>query len=298
MGKIKNFFKKYLLGFTLGLISGSLVMVYAQTYFPSNQTTYDNSTSGMAATNVQGAIDELYNVCFPPKTGGDAILDDVDIVTSGDGLYQDEYENCRYLYKGANPNNYITFNDELAGWRIISVECDGTIKIMKTDSIGNLRWDDTSNSWTNSAYLNTYLNSTYYNELNNVSQSKIISHAFGVGAVTYGSNDLAEQINEENDTIWNGKIGLVTASEYIRTNSNINCNTAYLNDWNYNICKNTNWMYTSSFNWWTLSTVSFNSVKFFCNVPIVSLAFPIDAFTSAVIFSRSSSCSVSNVSNF
>ena len=52
MGKIKKFLKKYLIGFTLGLISGSLVMVYAQTNFPSNQTTYDNSNSGMQATNV------------------------------------------------------------------------------------------------------------------------------------------------------------------------------------------------------------------------------------------------------
>ena len=51
--KIKLFSKKYLIGFALGLISGSLVMVYAQTYFPSNQTTYDNSTSGMQATDVQ-----------------------------------------------------------------------------------------------------------------------------------------------------------------------------------------------------------------------------------------------------
>ena len=38
-------------------------------------------------------------------------------VTSGDGLYKDTYETGRYVYKGANPNNYITFNNEL--WRII-----------------------------------------------------------------------------------------------------------------------------------------------------------------------------------
>ena len=37
------------------------------TYFPSNQVTYENSESGMQATDVQGAIDELYNTCFPPK---------------------------------------------------------------------------------------------------------------------------------------------------------------------------------------------------------------------------------------
>ena len=30
-------------------------------------------------------------------------------VTTGEGLYADEYEDGRYIYKGANPNNYITF---------------------------------------------------------------------------------------------------------------------------------------------------------------------------------------------
>ena len=128
--KIKEFSKKYLIGFTLGLISAGIVVVYAETYFPSNQTTYDNSASGMQATDVQGAIDELYNTCFPPS-GGDTILDNTDIVTSGDGLYKDEYEDGRYLYRGANPNNYIKFNNEL--WRIISLEKDGTIKIRRND---------------------------------------------------------------------------------------------------------------------------------------------------------------------
>ena len=38
--------------------------------------------------------------------------------------------------KGPNPNNYVTFNNEEAGWRIISINSDGTIKIMRTESIG------------------------------------------------------------------------------------------------------------------------------------------------------------------
>ena len=120
INKIKEFSKKYLIGFTLGLLTSGIVVVCAATYFPSNQTTYDNGTTGMSATNVQTAIDELYNTGFPPKAG-DTILDNVDIVTSGDGLYKDEYEDGKYTYKGANPNNYITFNDETAGWLAHSI---------------------------------------------------------------------------------------------------------------------------------------------------------------------------------
>ncbi len=53
------------------------------------------------------------------------------VVTTGDGLYVDLTENERYIYKGGNPNNFIKFNDEL--WRIISVEKDGSLKIIRAN---------------------------------------------------------------------------------------------------------------------------------------------------------------------
>ena len=45
----------------MGLIFGT-AGVYAATYFPSDDVTYDNSESGLSSTDVQGAIDELYGV--------------------------------------------------------------------------------------------------------------------------------------------------------------------------------------------------------------------------------------------
>ncbi len=57
------------------------------------------------------------------------------VVTSGDGLYVDKYNDGRYVYKGGNPNNFIKFNDEL--WRIISVEKDGTLKIIRVNPLDN-----------------------------------------------------------------------------------------------------------------------------------------------------------------
>ena len=158
--KIKKIIKGYLPGFITGIIVCGTVSVIAATYFPSSDVTYDNSNTGMSSTNVQRAIDELYNVCFPPKTGGEWVLDNTDLVTSGDGLYKDEYEDGRYFYKGSNPNNYVTFNNEVSGWRIISIEKDGSIKIMRNNSIGNQTWNSSnSNNWARPASLNTYLNS-------------------------------------------------------------------------------------------------------------------------------------------
>ena len=247
--KTKEFLKKYLIGFVLGVVSAGVVIVYAETYFPSNDVTYDNTESGLASTNVQGAIDELYGVCFP--SAGDQIIEDA-------GLEKDPYE-CRYFFTGANPNNYITFNDETAGWRIMSVECDGTIKIIRNESIEKMAWDSSnSNNWARPASLNTYLNSTYYNELNSIAQSQIVAKDWSIGKIADDNKDLADQINDENGTKWNGKIALATASEYIRSNSNKNsCGSFYLINSDYFMrCRNTTWMYYSSDWWWTLSPLS------------------------------------------
>ncbi len=65
------------------------------------------------------------------------------VVTTGDGLYVDNTVDGRYVYKGANPNNYIKLGNDL--YRIISVEKDGTIKVIRRKSIGGIAWDDDSN---------------------------------------------------------------------------------------------------------------------------------------------------------
>ena len=247
MKNFKEFIKKYLIGFILGMLSAGVVSVIAVTYFPSNQTTYDNSASGLSSTNVQGAIDELYNVCFPPSAG-DSILNNVDIVTSGDGLYKDEYEDGKYTYKGANPNNYVTFNNETAGWRIISINSDGTIKIMKDGNIGNIAWDTANSSnWATPTSLNTYLNGTYYSSLNSTAQSQITTGNFNIGEVNNRETNLSNIISSEQSSKWNGKVGLPTASEYIRSNSNQrDCAKMDFG----NSCASTTWMMPNTDAWW------------------------------------------------
>ena len=216
--KIKLFSKKYLIGFALGLISGSLVMVYAQTYFPSNQTTYDNSTSGMQASDVQGAIDELYNVCFPPK-GSDTITNL--LPSNPDELYEDEHGDIRYY--GANPNNYVSFNNEL--WRIIGV-IDGKIKIIRNESIGDYTWaSNNSNNWNNSS-LKSYLNGDYYNSINGTYKNMISEETYYLGGSTssnfqsltasgyYNAERDSSQVYSGNPTSTTQYIGLMYPSDY------------------------------------------------------------------------------------
>ena len=80
-----------------------------------------------------------------------------DVVTSGDGLYADSTETGRYVYRGANPNNYITLGTDT--YRIIAIESDNTLKVIKNGSIGsnvfdipNARHSTTSTDYCNSAY--------------------------------------------------------------------------------------------------------------------------------------------------
>ena len=245
----KYYIKKNIIGFIVGVILCTGTFVYAAVTFPSNEVSYDNTESGLSSTNVQTAIDELYNTCFPKA--GEQIIENA-------GLEKDEYE-CRYFFTGGNPNNYVTFNNEKAGWRIISIECDGTIKIMRDLSIGLMAWDTSnSNNWARPATLNTYLNGTYYNGLNNTAKSQIVASNFSIGAVEWDNNNMSTQVSNENVTKWYGNVALPTMSEYIRTNSNKSaCGTFNLINSNYSSCVNTGWMDTSiAARWWTLSPYS------------------------------------------
>ena len=126
---------------------------------------------------------------------------------------------------------------------------------MKEESIGLMAWDSSnSNNWVN-ASLKTYLNGTYYNGLNSTAKNQIVAKNFSIGSVTWGNNDLATQINNENSNKWYGNIALPTVSEYIRTNSDKgNCGTASTINSNYRKCVNTGWL--DNENWWTLSPYS------------------------------------------
>ncbi len=142
-------------------------------------------------------------------------------VTSGDGLYKDTYETGRYIYKGANPENYILFNNEL--WRIISIEIDSTLKIIKNEPLENAMAYDTNgqNSFTNST-LSIYLNSGYYETL--IEKDKIVAGNFYSGILEpYTDKSITQIINLEKQEIFNDKIGLLSFSEYMKGSNNNEC---------------------------------------------------------------------------
>ena len=96
------------------------------------------------------------------------------IVDGNDTLVNDETEDNNLRYVGANPNNYVSFNNEL--WRIIGVmnnietesgETKSLVKIIRADSLGKYSWD-TSASEINSGFgVNEWSQADLMQELNN-----------------------------------------------------------------------------------------------------------------------------------
>ncbi len=241
------------------------------------------------------------------------------VITTGDGLYKDTYETNRYIYRGATPDNYIEFNGEL--WRIISIENDNTLKIIKQQSITSMVYDpgyttsiegitnansmegtrytsdntdycyysssttsyygcnvwgskttmldangnnitkmpkQTGNSTTynlpdKEAYINTYLNETYYNSLSENIQNKITTHIFNVGLLDYTSGQtLTKDISLEKTYTWKGKIGLANATDYVRASTDSSCTSAYVGSESPYPCKNGNFLFNST-DWWTMT---------------------------------------------
>ena len=86
-----------------------------------------------------------------------------EIVPTGDGLYESTTDPGRLIYRGANPNNYINIKEDGTNntlYRIVSYEPDGTIKVVRNESIGNKAWD-AQNARYSDGTNNTYCTSEY-----------------------------------------------------------------------------------------------------------------------------------------
>ena len=186
-----------------------------------------------------------------------------------------------YRYRGANPKNYVTFNNET--WRIIGVfpTDDGTgnienrIKLIRNESIGNKYWDtntSNSNNWARPATINTELNTTYLNSLDSTSTSMIGNTKYYLGGkyLTYNNgyadtplqfysyerkiqNTTSNEFyNGTNPNSWVGKLGLMYLSDYGYASSNCENKRIYDSNSSSNdirACNGTNWLFNNDFQW-------------------------------------------------
>ena len=289
-------------------VGKSAILTVKVTYDPSVTKQPDNLTSTLKVT-----LDFVQNngdiVPISGKTTTDLIAE---TVTTGDGLYIDDTITGRYVYRGVNPDNYIQLGSDM--YRIMAVEKDGTLKVIKNESIGNIPFDPSyftsisgvtaaysvtgtrySNTSTDycyqnsgaenyyfgckvwgskttmldssgnnitqmpreiggteynlpekEAYINTYLNSTWLNTLSKDVQNKITNHIFNVGLVQSDETSLLNTVAQEQTYKWQGKVGLMNASDYVKASTNSACTSVSANMSNsscYNNSQVHNWIY-------------------------------------------------------
>ena len=171
-----------------------------------------------------------------------------------------------YRYIGANPDNYIQFNNEL--WRIIGI-FDGQLKIIRNESLGYMQWDSNGvNDWS-TASLQTYLNNGYYGGIDQEDQSKVDGNfTWKLGGSSNASitpqefyeGERGTEVYEGNSTEWIGSIALMYASDYGfatsggSTTNRSSCLTKSLYSWKSSIeCYNNSWLYNNSTAQWTLT---------------------------------------------
>ena len=174
-----------------------------------------------------------------------------------DGLKKDNTSDENIRYYGSNPNNYVSFNNEL--WRIIGI-FGNNVKLVRSEKLGNLSWDSSEssvnsgwgvNEWSQ-ADLQVYLNKMYYggtsvtcyngennttttcptNKLDDASKSLIDNHTWNTGAIDVTDTTIVNQETFALNTVpfYNAERGNVTGkicSSGIACNDTVNRTTEW-----------------------------------------------------------------------
>ena len=222
------------------------------------------------------------------KGGLELVTHEIDNTLQVDNKFATEY---RYRGGDSVVNNYVTFNNET--WRIIGIipteDTNGNVenrfKIIRDTSIGNMKWNTTKDTTTNTynnwvtGTLNTYLNNDYYNTLttdakNMIGTAKYYPGGYKDSKITSDVMWQYERKNEANRTGYysgtnpimqndaNKKIALMYASDYGYAASK-ECTS---NLYDYDVlasCKTTNNWLDKSAATWLLPQRSDNSSRAF-----------------------------------
>mgnify|MGYP004663841807 FL=1 len=191
------------------------------------------------------------------------------VVTSGSGLYQDAYEGTggvRFIYRGTGPNNYFKVGSDSVMWRIVAIEPDGTLKIVRNEnytSAGTITWGSVSNfAGSGFATSGEAFNQKLYSDVPDGGNSKYtqVYHMVAnknwpcgtIPTVTPG-NSMATTIAQERNTSTcnvladgsGSSIGLLSISDFLRASSNSTCTSMAASRTSTSNCNN-NWLTRSS----------------------------------------------------
>ena len=134
-------------------------------------------------------------------------------------LAYDDYGNLRFV--GANPCNYVTFNGETAGWRIIGV-IDGKVKLIRNEAIGSYSLDTSASGVNNGYGINqwgesgTYTGADLMKLLNPGFDTNLAEDSSGNAITgTYVNNSL--YWNKQSGNCYNGRRNAYTTCDFTST---------------------------------------------------------------------------------
>ena len=221
----------------------------------------------------------LASVCNPDENLSECIINYYNATGDMDnGLYYhtsslaNSAGDNSYRYAGANPNNYVCFGSDAATcpednlYRIIGV-FDGEVKLIKSTSYGNYVWESDfsgqGNTWnaTTKPDIYTTLNTTYLNSLGNTWSSKIATHSYEVGGMTYQNGYESNAQTAYNYEVGANKagycesmkIGLMYVSDYYYGATNTYWTYPGFSSsgasYDYSAATGSNWMYMGLTEW-------------------------------------------------
>lgn len=131
-----------------------------------------------------------------------------------------------YFFQGLNPTNYVKIDGYDTIWNVLSINTsDKTIKLVASGKTMNSTFLASSSFNANSYESSSDLKTTLESKINELSSNIIKNDVnFNVGGITDISKGYDIISSEESNNIFTGKIGIITASEYLKT-KNENGNT-------------------------------------------------------------------------
>ena len=231
----------------------------------------DNTCNGRVSVRRNGLVDEEnegylnYTVkleCDKYKTNSltNSIMND--LTTEGSGLYKQENG---YLFKGDEVDNYLTLFDD--NYRIISIDSEGIIKLVKVDAESPDRyWDvkynaDTGMSSGKNIYEDSQMRKYLIDIYNNTKKtSEDLKQHIVSKDICVGSRDVTNfAINEDSECsniLNNQVISLLGVTDYAKASLDPDCI-----DLTSKSCRNYNYMRHLFSETWTSIPVSSNSYE-------------------------------------
>lgn len=234
----------------------------------------DSSCSGNVTVRLNGSIIEENNggylnylpvlKCdkYNTKTLHSELMKNV--VKTDSGLYETDID---YVFKGDNVKNYLVMNGN--NYRIISVEKDGAIKLLKPENDNSTRiWDNKYNVESKSSdginfykdskilknLINDYKNEKQYKE---ELKKRLLSYDVCVGKRSINDMSIDKSI-DCSERLENQIVSIMNISDYARASLDTNCTSLTSRS-----CRNYNYFTTITSSGWSMNAVSDNTYEVF-----------------------------------